>query len=137
MTKLRQSRARIVAIVSIAIAAWLVATNHCALAARASTAQQAPEHACCHSEKGKAPERTVQCCDALTAPTPIPAVAPVVQLTELMLAWNPAPLYFLAPPDALPVVVLPSSIGPPGSRSFAVLVLNRSLLAHAPPVFTV
>lgn len=137
MMKLRQSRARIVAIVSIAIAAWLVASNHCALAAWASTAQQSREHACCHSEKGKVPERNVQCCEALTAPTPIPIVAPVVQLAELMPAWNPAPLYFLAPPDALPADVLQFNIGPPGSISFAVLVLNRSLLAHAPPVFTV
>jgi len=137
MMKLRQSRAPLVAIVSIVITAWLFASNHCALAALASATQQASAHDCCHSENGKTPERSVQCCDALNAPSPTPTIAPVVQFTELMPAWSPLPLYVLAPPEALPVDVLQPSIGPPGLGSFAILVLNRSLLAHAPPVFIV
>ena len=109
MMKLRQSRAPIVTIVSIVIAAWLFASNHCALAALASATQQASAHDCCHSENGKTPERSLQCCDALNAPSPTPTIAPVVQFTELMPAWSPLPLYVLAPPEALPTdtVVVP------------------------------
>ncbi len=135
MRKLRQSRAHLMTIVAVVIAAWLVASNHCALATLAS---EPDDHACCHSEKGETtPAHDVQCCDSLTVPTPENAVAPVVHLTELMPAWQPASFFLSS--DLLPELLeVPApNTGPPGSESFAILVLNRSLLAHAPPVFIV
>lgn len=136
MRKLRQSRAHLMTIVAVVIAAWLVASNHCALAALTS-ANESNDHACCHSEKDESPTHDVQCCNSLTVPTPENAVAPVVHLTELTPVWQPAPLSLLSDLHVEVVAVPISDTGPPGSESFAIIVLNRSLLAHAPPVFIV
>lgn len=111
--------------------AWVFASNHCAIASLAAAADQ---HACCH-QGGSAPqpETVMECCQSLGAPLPAVAAAPVTHLFALLPAWTePEGLAVPAREVPVPVEVLPH--GPPGVVPFAELVLNRSLLAHAPPV---
>jgi len=73
-----------------------------------------------------------ECCQALSAPLPDMAVAPAAQLFVLQPTWD------VMEPLQPPRVVVPapgeSAIhGPPGAFTFVELVLQRSLLAHAPP----
>jgi hypothetical protein len=138
VTKFRQSRGLAVAIVTTVAVAWLFASNHCALAAVESPAKLAAEHACCHSNKGASqlPGHPTQCCKALAAPVPNAIAAPTVHLQELQPAWFQAARVQASADAPILDVDFASDTGPPrGALSFALLVLNRSLLAHAPPYF--
>ena len=138
VTKFRQSRGFAVAIITTVAVAWLFASNHCALAAVESPAKAAAEHACCHSDKGAAqtPGHSTQCCKALAAPVPNAIAAPAVHLQELQPAWLQAARVEASAEVPISAVDLASATGPPrGALSFALLILNRSLLAHAPPHF--
>jgi hypothetical protein len=138
VTKFRQSRGFAATISATIAVAWLFASNHCALAAVESFAKPASEHACCHSDKGaaRAPGHAVQCCIALAAPVPSAIAAPAVHLQELQSAWLQAARVEASAEAPILVVDFASDTGPPrGALSFALLVLNRSLLAHAPPHF--
>ena len=130
--KIRQSRGFAgVVIVTMAVA-WFIAANHCALAALQSLGKQNTEHTCCHSNQGTTAPVPTQCCKALAAPVPQATVAPVVHLDEFQPAWIQASRVQVAAEISM---VVAFDTGPPRrSISFAVLVLNRSLLAHAPPV---
>ena len=130
--KIRQSRGFAgVVIVTMAVT-WFFAANHCALAVVESLGTQNTEHGCCHSDQGTAQQFPTQCCKALAAPVPQATVAPAVHLDELQPAWIQASRVQVAAEISM---VVAFDTGPPRrSTSFAVLVLNRSLLAHAPPV---
>jgi len=134
MTQLRQSRWVSATIAAVIAMAWLGASNHCALAAVERAAKAA--HACCHeSDQGQpqqAPKST-QCCEAFSVPLPDQAAAPVAHLHELQPAWveSSAP----QPVNRCAACREFHDTGPPGAASFAETVLNRSLLAHAPPFF--
>jgi hypothetical protein len=132
LMKIRQSRGFAgVVIVTMAVA-WIFAANHCALAAVQSLGKQNIEHVCCHSDQGATEPVPTQCCKALAAPVPQATVAPAVHLDEFQPVWLQASRVQVAA-EILTVVAFDT--GPPRrSTSFAVLVLNRSLLAHAPPV---
>jgi hypothetical protein len=129
--KIRQSRGFAgVVIVTMAVA-WFFAADHCALAVLESLVKQSTEHGCCHSDQGTAQHFPTQCCKALAAPLPQATVAPAVHLDELRPAWIQASPVQVAAEKSM---VVAGDTGPPRtSTSFAVLVLNRSLLAHAPP----
>jgi hypothetical protein len=132
LMKIRQSRGFVgVVIVTMAVA-WFFAANHCALAVVESLGKQNTEHGCCHSDQGTAQQFPTQCCKALAAPVPQATVAPAVHLDELQPAWIQASRVQVA--TEISMVVAFETGPPPRSTSFAVLVLNRSLLAHAPPV---
>jgi hypothetical protein len=138
VTKFRQSRGFAVAIITTIAVAWLFASNHCALAAVESPAKPAPEHACCHSDKGASqpPGHAVQCCKALAAPVPGTIAAPTVHFQELQPAWSQAARIEASEEAPILAIDFASDSGPPrGALSFALLILNRSLLAHAPPHF--
>ena len=130
LMKIRRSRGFAgVVIVTMAVA-WFFAANHCALAAVESLKNT--EHACCHSDQGTTEPFPTQCCKALAAPVPQATVAPAVHLDEFQPAWIEASRVQVAAEISM---VVAFATGPPRrSTSFAVLVLNRSLLAHAPPV---
>jgi hypothetical protein len=118
------------AVILAVLGAWLFASNHCALAALAA----ADEHACCHrTEDAPVQESMTECCQALSAPLPAVAAAPVVELFVLHPAWNER-AEILLPREDVPACREYSAHGPPGAMAFAELVLQRSLLAHAPPV---
>jgi hypothetical protein len=138
VTKFRQSRGLAVTVMATVAMAWLFASNHCVLAAVESPAKPATEHACCHSDKGASPPPGygVQCCKALAAPVPNAIAAPAVHLQELQPAWFQDAQVQASAEAPILAVGAASDTGPPrGSLSFAVLILNRSLLAHAPPRF--
>ena len=119
-------------LLAVVAPAWFLASNHCAL-----TAMENPRidgrHDCCHSEKEPAQSKgqSARCCEDLAAPMPVAAAAPALHLKEL-------PLYCAGQIEPLVAASLAvgfsEGAGPPqGVPCFAVLVLNRSLLSHAPP----
>jgi hypothetical protein len=127
--KIRQSRGFAGVVIVMMTVAWFFAANHCALAVVESLGKQSTEHGCCHSDQGTA--FPTQCCKALAAPLPQATVAPAVHLDELQPAWIQASRVRVAAEKSM---VVADDTGPPRrATSFAVLVLNRSLLAHAPP----
>jgi hypothetical protein len=129
--EIRRSRGFAAAVIATMAIAWIFAANHCALATFESLGKQNTEHACCHSDQGTAQQFPTQCCKALAAPVPQATVAPAVHLDELQPAWIQASRVQVA--AEISMVVACDTVPPRRSTSFAVLVLNRSLLAHAPP----
>jgi hypothetical protein len=121
--------------VAIAICSWIAISNHCAFAAMA-TKGDSPQAACpFHSkpENQKEQSSQVQCCKILRA------VVPTIgkswtrsdgDFSNIHFPFEECRLlaHFL---DALAPLLLDT--GPPGAHSFAELILQRSLLAHAPP----
>lgn len=120
--------------VALVLASWFTLTNHCALASLSS--ETATEGCPMHSQPApkKKPESAPVCCKTVRA---------VSGLTSLAKAAPPASLPLLGGNDFAPFVLsrtpqsqpLPVKLdtGPPGLGSFAEVVLQQSLLAHAPP----
>lgn len=118
------------------IAAWFVASDHCALAGvliRSVSKPSAEEHCAGHSQPGKkqSPDDS-PCCKSLVATTAAAKISAGYDLG--VFAFQPyavAKLYVLV--RRLEVSRLALDTGPPGLFSFAESTLQRSLLAHAPP----
>jgi hypothetical protein len=122
-------------IVGIAICSWIAISNHCAFGAVAAEMGKAQTACPFHSkpEKQKEQSSQVQCCKILRA------VAPTIAKTwtrsgsdfsdiDFRFEYHRLLAHFR---DALAPLLLDT--GPPGARSFAELILQRSLLAHGPP----
>ena len=125
----------------VAIVAWFVASNHCALAGFVpAPATDAAAHSHCHgSSEQPADEQKERecdgskCCNSLNAPT--------LALAKSAVTYDSA--YVSAPEFAVFLRCFAAAqhdsvrceldTGPPGSTSFAESVLQRSILAHAPP----
>jgi hypothetical protein len=120
------------AIVLIAICAWFAISNHCVVAALATN--NTPSRECpFHSKPKEKPSTGAQCCKILRA---------VAFAKTKDWARNDAKFCDANFPvqsgafvlHSLPAVApLLLDTGPPGEFSFAELILQRSLLAHAPP----
>ena len=134
------------AVVSMAICSWFAISNHCAFAAVAaggpgcqpvSPIRQDADATQCpfHSKPTKQTQEPshLQCCKILRAVVFARTKSwarddgkfsdvglRVEEFTHLALSHNKQ-------------ASLPLDTGPPGARSFAELILQRSLLAHAPP----
>jgi hypothetical protein len=121
--------------VLIAIFSWIAVSNHCAFAAVASEINKQAPDCPFHSKPAKQKEHSsqVQCCKILRA----------VVFTQLK-AWDRDNAKFsdanFPIETGAPVVrslrtVAPLLLdtGPPGALSFAELILQQSILAHAPP----
>jgi hypothetical protein len=121
------------AIVLIAICSWFAISNHCIFAALASV--DAPSNECpFHSKPKEKPATGVQCCKTLRAVASVPAKDWARDDTKLSDAVTYSGNRWLGVLYSQPAFVLLSfDTGPPGVRSFAELILQRSLLAHAPP----
>jgi hypothetical protein len=122
--------------VVIVLASWIAISNHCAFAAVVTQANPAQNECPFHSHPAKPqPVPTgVQCCKILRAITTATAKAvarALVDLPHVDLSF--APLIVFAPAK-ISFVVSAFDTGPPGTTSFAELVLQRSILAHAPPM---
>lgn len=123
----------------IAVLAWFVASNHCALSAMVDGLRKAdaPAAECKHcpaKESGKDKSGGMNgCCKGVKATTSTKGLA------DFDAALCGKILYLvdsLAQPvaaQALPIGI--SGAGPPRSVSFAEAVLSRSFQSHAPPVF--
>jgi hypothetical protein len=119
---------------------WVAIANHCALAsldtsARESVTRYHADCCCDQSPAKKKHKNDTECCKTLHATLNAPAKKLVSYDTSLFALQ----LYFVAPVTLLnkPKVTLRGGeldTGPPFAGSFAESVLQRSLLAHAPPV---
>jgi hypothetical protein len=124
------------AIVVIAICSWFAISNHCAFGALA-TKTDAASHGCpFHSKPAKQQKQSTeaQCCKILRAVASVPAKSWARDDTKLSDAdgYHGEHALTIAYSQTTPVP-LSLDTGPPGVRSFAELILQRSLLAHAPP----
>jgi hypothetical protein len=115
---------------------WLILTNHCALGLMRVAAKAKVEHDCCHGASREpareAPAGPQQCCKDIKAALPAPDAKLHLNAEEYVF-----PTVQILPPEHFEMG-LPASLehGPPlRSVSFAELVLQRSVLSHAPPVF--
>ena len=126
------------AVALVTMAAWFVASDHCALAAAVSpiAAPSGHEHCPGHKApaKGNSHNDGLTCCKSLAAPAVAPAKNLVCYDAALFVVKN----YFLAElifqNEHNGVPRSEWDTGPPGADSFAESVLQRSVLAHAPPI---
>jgi hypothetical protein len=124
-------------VVAVTIAAWFLISNHCAFAI-VEGAKLPAEHAHCHGSTAptNAPAQNEQlpCCKLLRAT--ITKDGASVAGNALAFSLQPYFVGFIVFPEPLR---WPQSFeldtGPPFSISFAESVLQRSILAHAPPSF--
>jgi hypothetical protein len=122
-------------IVALTLCSWISISNHCALGAIADPGHETQSACPFHSEPVKPqphPSGT-QCCKILRAVVPVvtkswarddakfSGIDPRVDECALVARSHttPAPLFL--------------DTGPTKARTFAELILQRSLLAHAPP----
>ena len=122
------------AIVLVTIGAWLLLSNHCVLGL-GETAKPDSESSGCpmHSAPAKEkPAANLPCCKDLhaLAPHAVKNIAAVV--SQLVGGYDYFASICLTPPR-LTAQLLALETGPPDSLSFAESILQRSILAHAPP----
>ena len=122
------------AIVAVAICSWFAISNHCVFAALA-TNDTASRECPFHSKPKEKPSTGAQCCKILRA---VASVA-TKSWTRDDAKFCEADHYY--DERALITAYLQTTLaplfldtGPPNAHSFAELILQRSLLAHAPPV---
>jgi hypothetical protein len=124
------------AIVVVAICSWFAISNHCVFAALATNdtaSRQCPFHST--PTKQEKPSTGAQCCKILRAVASVPAKSWARDDTKLSDADRHRGEHALTIAYSQTALVpLSLDTGPPGVRSFAELILQRSLLAHAPPV---
>jgi hypothetical protein len=124
------------AIVVVAICSWFAISNHCVFAALATNdtaSRQCPFHS--KPAKHEKPSTGAQCCKILRAVASVPVKAWARDDTNLSDSDGYGGERALAIAYSQTALVpLSLDTGPPGVRSFAELILQRSLLAHAPPV---
>jgi hypothetical protein len=126
----------------VAVLAWLAASNHCAMASlRPAPSAAAPGHEHCPGHQAPAKKDKSggcdgqNCCKSLFAPVTALAKNPVAYDATLFVARD----YFegdrtlLREQHDAPISELDT--GPPYCRTFAQLVLQHSVRAHAPPLF--
>ena len=116
--------------VLLTIAAWFLLSNHCALALDPSTlgSDGCPMHSA--PAKGKTVP-SVPCCKDLRA-VAAHATKSFAALAIQLVGVQDYVATVCMPPR-LTAQVVAADTGPPRSLSFAESILQRSLLAHAPP----
>jgi hypothetical protein len=122
------------AVVAIAICSWIAVSNHCAFAAVASEIDKAETECPFHSKpaKQKGQSSQVQCCKILRAVVFAKAKDWARNDAKFCDAHFPVQTGSIAYSlRAVPPLLLDT--GPPVAFSFAEIILQRSLPAHAPP----
>jgi hypothetical protein len=123
------------ATVLLTIAAWILLSNHCALGLSGALVETDSELGACpmHSApaKGK-PAANLPCCKELRALASHAGKNVAAAASRLVGVRDYEAAIFLTPPR-VPAPVLVLDTGPPPSLSFAESILQRSILAHAPP----
>jgi hypothetical protein len=123
------------AIVAIAICSWIAVSNHCAFAAVAAHIDMRQTECPFHSQPAKQKEQSsqVQCCKILRAVVFTQSKAWVRDDAKFSDANFPARTGAFVVDSLRTVAPLLLDTGPPGALSFAELILQRSILTHAPP----
>lgn len=123
-------------VVAVAICSWFAISNHCAFAAVATKADSAQTECPFHSKPAKQKQEPsqLQCCKTLRAIVAAETKSwarDQAKFSDVDLAVKEFALIAL-----FRSAQVSSSLdtGPPGACSFAELILQRSLLAHAPPL---
>jgi len=124
------------AAVAIVICSWLAISNHCAVAALATKTDTASTECPFHSKPAKQEKQSAgaQCCKILRAVASVATKSWTRDDAKLLDAdrySDERRLITEYSQTALGPLFLDT--GPPGADSFAELILQRSLLAHAPP----
>jgi hypothetical protein len=127
------------ATVTLAAISWLAISNHCALglaAIESHGSEMLEKHDCCAGQMPAKPKPAkgvnTPCCKTLRATSAIAKAwrAGDVTLTGASVDFPPAILNELRVRNTARHSL---GTGPPGAGSFAESVLQRSILAHAPP----
>ena len=123
--------------VLIAICSWIAVSNHCAFAAVATDIAKGETECPFHSKPPKQKDHSsqLQCCRVLRAVFFAQNKTWARDEARFGPANFPIPTGGLmaGPPHAAPPSFFDT--GPPSALSFAELILQRSLFAHAPPSF--
>ena len=122
------------AAVAIAICSWIAVSNHCAFAAVAPE-NKAETECPFHSKPAKPKQQSsqVQCCKILRAVIFSKTKDWARDDAKFCDANFPVQACVLLAYSTRDVAPLLLDTGPPGAFSFAELILQQSLLAHAPP----
>ena len=123
------------AAVAIAICSWIAVSNHCAFAAVAPEIDKAQTECPFHSKPAKQKKQSsqIQCCKVLRAVVFAKAKDWARNDAKFCDARFPVQTGILIACSSRTVAPLLLDTGPPGAFSFAELILQRSLLTHAPP----
>ena len=125
-------------IVAIAAVAWLAISNHCALAAIEGPANT-PMRACHHTAPANpSPAKHddkdgMECCKVLRATLLTLSKSLAAYDTNAFARLDYVVALHSAADQGQLTRVIEWDTGPPGAGSFAESVLQRSILAHAPP----
>jgi len=122
-------------VVLLSLAAWFVLSNHCAIGMVASLADAAPETSGCPMHSMPAKEKQAPkppCCKDLRAV--VSKCLKSASITVRLVGSHTYAPEILARPPRETTEIDGLDTGPPGPVSFAELVLQESMLAHAPPV---
>jgi len=123
------------AVVAIAICSWIAVSNHCAFAAVTSEIDKAQTECPFHSKPAKQKEQSsqVQCCKVLRAVVFAKAkdwARNDAKFSEASFPSQASAFVAYSPRAVAPLLL---DTGPPDAFTFAELILQRSLLTHAPP----
>src|SRR3954471_22833704 len=123
-------------IAAVTICSWIAVSNHCAFAAIATEINKAKTECPFHSKPAKQKEQSsqVQCCKILRAIVFAKTKDWVRDDAKICDANFPAQACAFVAYSTRAVAPLLLDTGPPSALSFAELILQRSLLVHAPPV---
>jgi hypothetical protein len=124
--------------VSITASAWFLISNHCVFAELQHAAKtKASCHQPCCGEQSPVKNKTdnpTECCKTLRT-TLSGTGKEFAGYDGSLFALQ---LYFIGPVistnDSCPIPILELNTGPPFANTFAESVLQRSILAHAPPI---
>ena len=137
MANLLRKRAVRFPIVVIAAIGWLAISNHCAIAAMEGAAKIPTAH--CHGSPAgnqlpeKGGQSGMECCKVLRA-TLLTLSKNLAACDRLTFTAHTYVVGLIPRADEpRPVSIFEWDTGPPGAGSFAESVLQRSILAHAPP----
>ena len=123
------------AAVAIAICSWIAVSNHCAFAAVAAEIDKAQTDCPFHSKPAKQKEQSsqVQCCKVLRAVFFAKTKHWARDDAKFCDANFPVQAHTFVVYPSRAVAPLLLDTGPPCAFSFAELILQQSLLVHAPP----
>jgi hypothetical protein len=123
--------------VAITICSWIAISNHCAFAAMSTTTDSQQTACPFHSKPEKPTQQSaqVQCCKTLRAVFCAKAKswARDTSFFDVDLYAEERALIVCSLRTPEPLLL---DTGPPDAHSFAELVLQQSLFAHAPPSLT-